>query len=503
MGLKEEILGLLVIVSPFIILLTVTGCCFKNNCSKFNFFIYLFFNLAMIVILILPAVVIFDYYIYFQEFLKISENSEYEGIKQNIKYFYKAVHYIFYILADLVIPFCKNFYLLHYSQKEYKMSLTFFKGLLFFLLFIIVSTIVIVVCIIFCPAPQIDDAKKNCGGWDGILFNLRNAISFGQLEYYIMLFALDMAIRGMVKFSIIIRLINKSQLSEESIKFYTYWKIGKLIKEEEKDANSNDELKDIELKLKEMKKERKNDLLKKLKDDLSNKLCIIKYLIILINIPLGLLMHILGGSIFFFEMYNSLDGVSKMDYSNLKSDWEKNEEDHEKIKSGINNDLFVYSIFSYIYIIMVIYTIFQRKFYKEYLPYMGGKHNGFGFLILLKFILERVISINYTIFFPFITRDHKAIFQSYFELYSFCPGYKWLALVIRLLFFILPCIQGIFHCYRKGSFLGALLKLEDDDYVKEGIYYSKHGERNLNSNNYYALNSSNDSISNGDNDNDE
>ena len=35
--------------------------------------------------------------------------------------------------------------------------------------------------------------------------------------------------------------------------------------------------------------------------------------------------------------------------------------------------------------------IFQKKFINEYLPYIGGNHNGFGLIILLK--LMRIIMI--------------------------------------------------------------------------------------------------------------
>ena len=33
--------------------------------------------------------------------------------------------------------------------------------------------------------------------------------------------------------------------------------------------------------------------------------------------------------------------------------------------------------------------IFQKKYIKEYLPYIGGKNNGFGLLILLRLILKK------------------------------------------------------------------------------------------------------------------
>ena len=475
MEIISDIIILLIITSPMIIVsLIVTCCCFRKNCSIINFFVYLFFNLAIIVILFFPFVVLYDYYIYFQEYLKISENSEYDEIKELIKIFYKVVHYSFYIFSDVLIPFGTNFYLLNYSEKKFKfkMSLSIFKSFLFFLLFMIVCAIVIVVLILYYPDPEIDDIEKNYEGWDGFIFNLRNICSLFEIEYYIMLFYYYIYTKGCYRFCWLAYCpcCKNSEISETKKNLFTLWTLGRLTKEDDdlKYSGSNDELNEIELALEDMKEKRKNDLIQKTMDELSNKPC----LKVLKDIPLSFLSIIFGLCISEFEIHNSTNGIF-INFKTLKSDWEKNEEDHEKIIRDINSNLVFYFFYSYFYIFILIYMIFQKKYIKEYLPYIGGKNNGFGLLILLRLILKKVLSINYLIFFPIINNGHKAIIHSYFKMISFSIDAVWV-IIIKAAIMIFPFFFLLCNCAHDDLF-DILKKGENNDCVKSGIkYFNNH-----------------------------
>lgn len=492
----SKIIIMIIFISAMIITsLIVSFCYFKQNCSLGNFLVYLLFNLGIITILIFQFVAICDYYIYFQEYLNISSNSEYDEIKKHIKNFYKAAYYIFYIFSDVLFPFGTKFYLLNHQNENslFKKSLKACKGLLFFFLFIIVSTIVIVVVTYYYPEPVIDDIEKNYEGWDGFIFNLRNVCSLFEIEYYINLFYYFIVFKGYARF-FSTPCCKCNNFKETKKNLFALWTLGKLIKEsddQEKLKNDN-ELNDVELALKEIKDERKNDLINKIMDDLNNTSSLGK---ILKDISLGFLSIVFGLCILFFEPFNSVDGLYKVNYSTLKSDWEKNEEDRENIEYGILFDLTMYFFFSYIYIFILIYMFFQKKYIKEYLPYIGGNHNGYGLIIILKFLMEKVLLINYLIFFPFINFNHKAIIQSYFKLISFNLDVIWV-LLIKLFIVFFPSILVVWNFAHEELFY--LAKYEEyDDYVKIGAkYFLGPTVYNI----YYSLSSLTDNYSNSDDD---
>ena len=486
----SEILLLLIVISSMIILsLIFTFYYFKNNCSLFNIIVYMFFNFVIIIILFFPLVVISDYYIYFQEFLKLSEDAKYAGIKHHIKIFYKVVHYIFYIFSDILIPFGTKFYLSNYHSEnilKFKMSLSLFKGLLFSLLFIIGCAIVIIILIIYYPDQEINEIENNYEGWDGFMFNLRNAYSLFELEYYIILFFHFIYFKGIYcNFYCVAYLpcCKDSEISEARKNIFAFWTLGLLTKENEKqnDPDSNNKLNEIESALKEMKEERKGDLIKKTKDDLTDKPnpCIPK---VVKDILFGVSSIIIAIIIFEFEIHNSFNGLYIVNYQTLKSDWDKNEEEHEKIENGIFSDLILYFFYSYLYIFILIYMIFQKKFINEYLPYIGGNHNGFGLIILLKLILEKVISINYLIFFPIIKNDHKAIIHSYFNLISFSLGAFWVIL-IKCILFAIPFFFLLRNCFHDDLF-DLIKKREKDVNVQNGVKYF-NSDSNLDNNDIY------------------
>ena len=219
-----------------------------------------------------------------------------------------------------------------------------------------------------------------------------------------------------------------------------------------------------------MKEKRKEDLIKITMEDLSNKPCIpkgVKYL------PLGVLSLLFGHCIFLFEVQNSFNGLFTVHYGNLKSDWEKNEEDHEKIENAIFIHLVFYFFYSYFYIFIVIYMIFKKNFLSDYLPYMGGNNNSFGFLILLRLLLKKVISINYLIFFPIINHKHKAIIQSYFNLISFSLEPIFVIIIKSAVMCVVLLI--FFHNCAHDDLFELIKKEEKDEYVLSGEkYFNAH-----------------------------
>ena len=432
----------------------------------------------MAIVLVFPLLAIYDYFIYFQELLKLEENfqNDNSNIKQFIQTFYKFVHYYYYFLSDILIPLLCEFYLLKNANKlGCNKPLSILNGIIFFIIFIIISVIIIIVIIYVEPEPTVNKIKENVKGWDGFIFNLRNIYSFFEYEYYLMLLIVIGTSNVIYYWRLIFRVIQwlfgcKSKDSKYNL--IEYWKLGKSL--EDNDSKTED---DIKLALNELKQERKKAIKDKIMDDLVNNkycycCCIPKCLV---DLPLGAFWLTFVLIIKEFEIRNSFNTISNIDYENLESNWEK-EEKRENIKKGIYQDLGIYFFVIYFYHFSIIYACIKQKYFDEYLPYIGGEHNGLAFLYLLNLILKILIPIYYLVFFPFIINEKKSIFFNYFEVYQFTIGKIWIILIkgSALVLGVLFRYCGWIH----PDDLFNLFKEEDNNqYVREGEnYYNLYKE---------------------------
>ena len=474
----------MIITLRFFIIREKNKTCCICNCNIINLVIYLIFNAVIGIIFTLPYITVNDYFIYFMELLKI-DNKEYDDIKNVIKKIYKAVHYIFYLLSDTVIPYLFNVYLKNYKNKENNNKCSFFslsifkkafKGLLYILIFIVICVILIVVIIIVYPEPIVNKVTENCEGWDGIVFNIRNILAFGELEYNIFFFYLYSIfisahylyyIRHCLAFFLCI--VDPKTSMRRILKFY---KIGKLIEENEK-MKENNELTEIEEELIKLNEKRRNEIKNKLIENLkdSEKCCSKKYFYcfcipkFVIDLPIGFFMIISMALLAVFDMHNTVSDFTVNDYSKIENDWEK-QEMRETIKKGISTDLVMYFLISYLYNFGMIYSIIKRKYFIEYFPYIDGNHNGLAFLNLLGYITKVATPIYFLVYFPFINNNHKAIIYSYFNWYLFNLENYWQIIIKISVLLIIPILVyfGCIHTYLK-DFECSL----DNKHVKKGI----------------------------------
>ena len=474
----------MIITLRFFIIREKNKTCCICNCNIINLVIYLIFNAVIGIIFTLPYITTIDYFIYFTELLKI-DNKEYDDIKNVIKKIYKTVHYIFYILSDTIIPYLFYVYLKNYKNKDNNNKCSFFslsifkkifKGLLYVLIFIIICVILIVVIIIVYPEPVVNKITEECQGWDGIVFNIRNILAFGELEYIIIFFYCYALIVGAYYLYYIIHClacIMCVELPETSFRrTFKFYKIGKLIEENDK-MIENDELTDIEKEMNELNEKRRNDIKNKLIQYLkdSEKCCTKKYCYcfcipkFVIDLPIGFFMICLMSGLIIFELNNTTTAICVNDYSKIENDWEK-QEMRETIKKGITKDLSIYFLISYLYNFAMIYSIIKRKYFIEYFPYIDGSHNGLAFLNLLRYIIKDATPIYFLVYFPLINNNHKAIIYSYFNWYLFNIENYW-QIIIKFSLLIIILILMYFGCIH--TYLMELRTRLYTEQVRKGI----------------------------------
>ena len=459
------------------------------NCNFWNFLVFFCFNCVIGIIFTLPYITVYDYFIYFMELLKIEEK-DYDKMKQLIKKIYKFVHWFFYLLSDLFIPFFFNILIIRYynsnntSNNKYKCSCKTFKIFLesfaILLIVLILFIILIIVIVVVFSEPEVNKSTEECQGFDGIMFNIRNIIAVAELEYNIIFFYLYSIIIVYHYFSALVILLSylynclcsislPSYTPKQTFKFY---KIGKLI-EKNKNENDNDNNNDDDIikALKELNYERREDIKKKLIQQVNDSkncskrycycFCIPKFII---DIPIGIFIVSITISLAFIEIANTFSDTTTNNYSTIQKEWEE-EENRENIKKGIFKDLDLFFVLSYLYNIAMIFSIVKRKYFNEYMPYINSSHNEIAFLLLLKYIAEVACPVYFLIFFPFFNNDHRAIIYSYFHWYLFNIENYWQMIIKGLLLLIIP----ILIC--KGCIPNYIMEYnfnQNEYHVKEG-----------------------------------
>ena len=151
------------------------------------------FNFSSAAFSVFPLMSCYDNYLTTMEKIEVYNAAELEPIRKKIRTYYKIIHYVYYALSDAIIPFLTTLYLKRYlakkeEGKKYKcFSLTILKGFLFFIITIVAFAIGAIVIVCVLPEPKLEDLKENTEGWDGLMFNLRNIISFAEYEINILL----------------------------------------------------------------------------------------------------------------------------------------------------------------------------------------------------------------------------------------------------------------------------------------------------------------------------
>jgi len=391
-----------------------------------------------------PFIAVTDYEIYYIELIKKEEKDKYASIKEFIKIIYKVLNYCYYSLSDAIFPMLINLYLTKYTNsKDYKKSLCNLKDFIFIITFICVCGLSIFIVVVCLPEPVENKITENLDGWDYFIFNLRNVWAFGELEFNIvfcylmgafecakMIYWLFKCLPCLCRRKIVIEkrnLLKKSEIEKLS-----------------EPINTNDDDEEFKIKLKEFQEERNEEISDKIQKELDKDKCTYCYIIpkCIIEIPIRFILFFLLISLYWFDLENT-DGISsKIDFSKIESDI-KDEKKCEELFKNIYNYLGLCLLFIYIYYFGFIYSIIMRKYFKEYLPYIGGKHNGLGLLILLKYIMNIAIPIYFLAFFPLINHDQKSILYDYFKWYLFTfDNFTQILIKIGLLLII-----SLFICF--------------------------------------------------------
>ena len=472
---EENIPIFLLAFVSFIISFFTTICFFIKNCKLFNIFVFFFFNFSMVVISIFPLMSVYDNYYLVMEKIEVYDAKELEPIRTKIKYYFKIMHYLYYGLSDVVIPFFTVLYFKIYIAKKedgekYKcFSCSILKGFFFFIINFIIFTIGAIVIVCVLPEPKVDELKENTEGWDGLMFNLRNIESLAEYEYNIILAFFLLAQKGIYYMRWICKYCLKSCVGKDYYDTFLFWKIGKL--REEKENVDDDKLSDFDIAQEELQKERNEFLADKLVDyykdgDKSCNKCFIPK--VLYEPIWGFFLCSFGFLVFLSDFYNSFGDISFIDYKNLKSDYEKTEK-KEQYKSLIVVDFFIFFVLFIAIFFDVLYAIIEKNYFKEYFPYLGSKHNGIGFLILLKYILRIQLPIYFLVFFPLMGGDYNPVISNYFKLFKFTLDHKyWFLIKTSLIVVVLLFAgcgltrDGIFRFWKEGKF---------NKYAKEGAKY--------------------------------
>ena len=390
------------------------------TCNTLNLFIYIFFNFSIGIILGFPYIAVTDYKIYLIELIKKEEKDKYASIKGFIKTIYKVLNYCYYSLSDLIFPMLINFYLTKYTiTKDYKKSLCNLKDFIFIITFICVYGLSIFIVVVCLPEPVENKIEENLGGWDYFIFTLRNIWAFGELEFNIV-FCYFMGFFGMSKmFYWLYRCLPclfEAELIINKRKF---------VKEREMEIlsepiNANDDDEEFKITLKEFQRERNLEISDKIQKELDQDKCTYCCIIpkCIIEIPKRFILGLLFFKLFYFDIVNTIAPFSALNFSTIESDI-KDEKKHEKLFKKISASVPIYILVIYLYYFGIIYSIIKRKYFKEYLPYIGGEHNGLGLLILLKYIMNVAIPVYFLVFFPLINNNHKSNIYDYFKWYLF------------------------------------------------------------------------------------
>jgi len=403
-----------------------------------------------------PFIAVIDYEIYYIELIKKEEKDKYASIKEFIKIIYKVLNYCYYSLSDAIFPMLINLYLTKYTiTKDYKKSLCNLKDFIFIITFICACGLSIFIVVVCLPEPVENKIAENLGGWDYFIFNLRNVWAFGELEfnfiYFFMLAFYEMANMLYWLYKCLPCLCRRETIIEKRnlIKKSEIEKLSEPI-------NTNDDDEELKITLKEFQEERNKEISDKIQKELDQDKCTYCYIIpkCIIEIPIRFILVILMMSLILIDVENTTY-LNKIDFSKIESDI-KDEKKSEELLKKIYGGLSLYFFLTYLYYFGIIYSIIKRKYFKEYLPYIGGEHNGLGLLILLKYIMNIAIPVHFLVFFPFINHDQKSILYDYFKWYLFTfDNFTQILIKIGLiliisLFICLGCINnGYLEIVRK------------------------------------------------------
>ena len=474
---KENIsihIAILVSVS-FVISVIITIWFFVLKCKKcnvINIIMFLIFNFSMAAFSIFPLMSSYDNYLNIMEKIEVYDAKELEPIRKKIRTYYKIIHYVYYALSDTIIPFFTTLYLKRYLAKkddneQYKcFSFSILIGFLFFIVTIVVFAIGAIVIVCVLPEPKLEELKENTEGWDGLMFNLRNIASLAEYELNLLLSGFLLYFKG----GFYIRwffyyCIKKSGTGDLYI--MEYWKIGKLM--EKKESKDDDKLSDFDVAQKELQEERNDYLADKLINYYKNsEKCCNKYYIpkFIYEIPLGLVLLLLGIVIMMNDINNTFGKFTSIDYGEIKTLYEKSQ-DKEKMKEDILGDFFAFFFLFILFFSGITYSIITRNYYKEYFPYIGSEHNGYGFLILLKFMIRIQPPIYFIVFFPIIKEGYNPIIANYFKLFKFTIDKSYWPLVKGILMCVI-LVFGIGFGFAKGGIFKVFREGHLNDYVIKG-----------------------------------
>lgn len=472
---KDDILKYIALIASisFIISIIVTVWFFIKKCNIFNFVVFLIFNIVMAVYFTFPLIAVFDNYTLIMELLEIYDSKELETAKKNIKIAYKIMNYGYYAISDIVIPFCTTLYLNIYLAKKnidenYKcFSCSILKGFFLFILTIVVFAVGAIVIVFVLPEPKLKEMEEKVEGWDGLMFNWRNFLSLVEYEINLSLGFILLVLNSYyyIRWSLYICFCKDA--SNADLNYLAYWKVGKLIKKEE--SKDNDKLSGVDIAKEELQTERNEYLAEKIcahvrKDNNCCNRCFIPKFIY--EVPIGFILNILAYFLFYADIHNTFGALTRINYHDIKSQWEKSE-NREKMRKDIFFDFVFYSFILYCYIFLILYVITTRKYYKEYFPYIGSEHNGYAFLILLKYMLKIQVPIYFIVFFPLMEKDYNSIILDYFQLFKFSVDRIYWPLIKTAAILVFP-IFGIFLGCLRGSLIRLLREGDFNEYVIEG-----------------------------------
>ena len=318
------------------------------------------FNFSVAAFSVFPLMSCYDNYLTTMEIIEVYDAKELEPIRKKIRTYYKIIHYVYYALSDVIIPFLTTLYLKHYlakkdGEKKYKcFSLTILKGFLFFIITIVAFAIGAIVIVCVLPEPKLEDLKEKTEGWDGIMFNLRNMASLAEYELNILL-AVFLLMFKVIYYTRWLACCCRCKCEDvengkTSSMLFVFWIIGRLKEKEE--PKDEDKLSDFDVAKKELQEER-NDYLAdkmlkyyKIDNKILNKIYIPKAIY---QVPFGIFLLLFAAFILTINTSNTFGQATRFDYKNMIMKKVKIKKKQEKIFIQI----FMHSLYFLLHILLL------------------------------------------------------------------------------------------------------------------------------------------------------